>query len=79
MQEDYAAAATDILTILPSIMPQMGKLDYCIPGPNPSWKINASKAQVPLIEIAASVNSDYTSSGTRIERESSWKYFFPDK
>ena len=79
LQEDYAAAATDILTILPSIMPQMGELDYCIPGPNPSWKINASKAQVPLIEIAASVNSDYTSSGTRIERESSWKYFFPDK
>jgi hypothetical protein len=33
------------LAILPKITPAIGELDYCIPGPNPSWEIHASEAK----------------------------------
>lgn len=45
IQKDYVVAAKEILKTLPSIMPKIGELDYCIPGPNPNYKINSSNAQ----------------------------------
>ncbi len=44
-QEDYVLAVKDILKVLPGIMPKLGKLDYCLPGPNPSYKANSTDAQ----------------------------------
>lgn len=45
IQKDYILAAKEILKQLPSIMPKIGELDYCIPGPNPNYKTNSTNAQ----------------------------------
>ena len=44
VQYDYIDAATQILQVLPSVMPKLGELDYCLPGPNPSYKANSTTA-----------------------------------
>ena len=38
IQKDYAEAVKQSLAVLPDILPALGELDYCIPGPNPSWE-----------------------------------------
>lgn len=45
IQQDYIVAAKEILGILPNTMTSLGELDYCIPGPNPSYKTNSTDAQ----------------------------------
>lgn len=45
IQNDYIVAAKEILKILPNVMPKLGELDYCLPGPNPSYKTNSADAQ----------------------------------
>ena len=45
IQQDYIVAAKAMLEILPTLMPKIGELDYCIPGPNPSYKTNSTDAQ----------------------------------
>jgi hypothetical protein len=45
IQEDYVVAAKEILKVLPGIMPKLGELDYCLPGPNPSYKTNSTNAE----------------------------------
>lgn len=45
IQKDYIVAAKEILGVLPNVMPKLGELDYCIPGPNPSYKTNSTDAQ----------------------------------
>lgn len=45
IQNDYIVAGKEILGELDQIMPKLGELDYCLPGPNPSYKINSSNAQ----------------------------------
>lgn len=45
IQKDYIVAAKEILKVLPNVMPKLGELDYCIPGPNPSYKTNSTDAQ----------------------------------
>ncbi len=75
LQEDYSVVAKEILRALPSIMPAMGKLDYCIPGPNPSFEINSGDAYIALAEIVNSIGADYTPSGDQIQKEN--RYYFP--
>lgn len=43
-QQDYINNAQEVLKVLPKVMPAIGELDYCIPGPNPSWESNSSDA-----------------------------------
>ncbi|HTH93573.1 MAG TPA: hypothetical protein VL576_03795 [Candidatus Paceibacterota bacterium] len=38
IQYDYVNRATDAATVLDRLVPELGKLDYCLPGPNPSWQ-----------------------------------------
>lgn len=45
IQKDYIVAAKEILQVLPNVMPKLGELDYCLPGPNPSYKTNSTDAQ----------------------------------
>ncbi len=45
IQQDYIVAANEIVGVLPNIMTNLGELDYCLPGPNPSYQINSSEAQ----------------------------------
>lgn len=45
IQQDYIVSAKEMLKILPGVIPALGELDYCLPGPNPNYKINSSNAQ----------------------------------
>lgn len=38
IQKEYIQAVKESQAELPKIMPALGELDYCIPGPNPSWR-----------------------------------------
>jgi hypothetical protein len=59
IQKDYVVAAKEILMILPSIMPKIGELDYCIPGPNPNWSTNATETQTFFTNFAGSLTASY--------------------
>ncbi len=59
IQKDYIVAAKETLTILPNIMPKIGELDYCIPGPNLSWQANTGDAYSMFSEYAYSLGSEY--------------------
>jgi hypothetical protein len=37
-QYDFYNRATDSKIVMSSIIPTLGALDYCIPGPNPTWQ-----------------------------------------
>lgn len=36
-QKDYIENATNFLTVTDKVLPALGELDYCIPGPNANW------------------------------------------
>lgn len=59
IQKDYIVAANELLKKLPSIMPKIGELDYCIPGPNPSWETITSESQERLQDYLGSLKSSY--------------------
>jgi hypothetical protein len=44
IEHDYIKAAKESVIVLDKVVPAIGKLDYCIPGPNPSWKANSLDA-----------------------------------
>lgn len=46
IQKDYIDAVKKYLKITIGVLPALGKLDYCIPGPNPNWKANADEITV---------------------------------
>jgi hypothetical protein len=60
IQQDYIASAMDFLTFLPSVMPKVGELDYCIPGPNPSWQANSFEAQDFFSTFVNGVQTKFT-------------------
>lgn len=37
-QKDYLNRITDNNIVISSLVPSLGKLDYCLPGPNPTWQ-----------------------------------------
>ncbi|MCX6754577.1 MAG: hypothetical protein NTU81_01980 [Candidatus Nomurabacteria bacterium] len=55
IQKDYIVATKEILQILPSVMPKLGELEYCIPGPNPSFKANTGQTASYFIKYAQSI------------------------
>jgi hypothetical protein len=55
LQKDYSEAVKLSLSTLPKIMPALGELDYCIPGPNPSWENSAKEAINRIIEYLQSL------------------------
>lgn len=59
IQQDYKIAAKELLQNLPSVMPKLGELDYCIPGPNLAWDINYSEAIRAFSDYAYSLSTDY--------------------
>jgi hypothetical protein len=76
LQKDYAEAVKLSLATLPGIMPALGELDYCIPGPNPSWENKAKEAINKIIEYLQSL---YFVSGEIIEPkmsllQSGWEF-----
>jgi len=41
---DYLKSAKESMTLLGKVVPAVGKLDQCIPGPNPNWLSNAQES-----------------------------------
>ena len=37
-QYDYLDRASDSNAVLDRLVPELGRLDYCLPGPNPTWQ-----------------------------------------
>lgn len=75
LQEDYSVAAKEMLAILPKIMPMIGELDYCIPGPNPSWEINTQDSSSALASIVSSLRATHSPTGGELRKTS--RYYFP--
>ena len=69
IQKDYIVVAKEALKIIPSIMPKVGELDYCIPGPNPSWQANTGDTGAAFTESADSLGSSFKK-GSLIRRKS---------
>ncbi|MES2224779.1 MAG: hypothetical protein V4478_02210, partial [Patescibacteria group bacterium] len=42
-QYDYLSKTSDNRAIIDRILPEIAQLDYCLPGPNPSWKNGLDK------------------------------------
>ena len=40
-QTDYIKKSQAFLNLIPDVPEKLGKLDYCIPGPNPNWEENS--------------------------------------
>ncbi|MCX6754122.1 MAG: hypothetical protein NTV03_03660 [Candidatus Nomurabacteria bacterium] len=80
LQQDYIVAAKEILGVLPKVMTSMGELDYCIPGPNPSYRTNSSDAQSAYQNWVGTIYTgplnmvDMDRMEWRIDREDSQSY-----
>ena len=48
LQDDYTTKAGQNLEKFKDVMPALGKLDYCIPGPNPNWEQNSQDVYMDL-------------------------------
>ncbi len=57
IEQDYINSINKAKTVLLTILPSIGKLDYCIPGPNPSWHNLSQESIASYIET---LNSDAT-------------------
>ncbi|MFA6514711.1 MAG: hypothetical protein WCT42_00395 [Candidatus Paceibacterota bacterium] len=69
IQKDYIVAAKESLQFLPNVMPKLGELDYCIPGPNPSYKINVGQNQSLYTDWVGTLSGVYDQNGI-FERDS---------
>jgi hypothetical protein len=48
IQQDYSDAVAKVLPLLSNVLPSLGKLDYCIPGPTPAWETVAQQSIATL-------------------------------
>ncbi len=71
IQNDYIVAAKELLSFLPNIMPKLGELDYCIPGPNPNWQSNSSEARSLFQDYTTTLSSDFRINGW-LERDATY-------
>lgn len=60
IQYDYIVAAKEMLQRLPVIMPKIGELDYCLPGPNRNWLLNIEGSQDALTDFVYSLKTKST-------------------
>lgn len=58
LQKDYIEAVKRAKVELPNVMPALGELDYCIPGPNPAWRNTAIESVNANIEFVRSLSID---------------------
>jgi hypothetical protein len=54
-QKDYTVATKELLKKLPGIMPKIGELDYCIPGPNENILITSRETSQAFLDLAGSI------------------------
>jgi hypothetical protein len=48
-EQDFIDSTKKYQSVITNIMPALGQLDYCIPGPNPSWQDSATTAEQDVI------------------------------
>lgn len=60
IQYDYIVAVKEMLQRLPVVMPKIGELDYCLPGPNRSWLLNIEESQDALTDFVYSLKTATT-------------------
>jgi hypothetical protein len=58
IQKDYVTLAKELLKVMPGVMPALGELDYCIPGPNPNWQINSEVVSEVFTEFVDGLEVD---------------------
>lgn len=71
IQKDYQVAVKELLQNLPNVMPKLGELDYCIPGPNLGWENNFGEAVTAFSDYAYSLGSEYKTGSWFLARDSS--------
>lgn len=63
IQQDYIVAARELLRNIPAVMPRIGELDYCIPGPNQNFLINNSLAFDAFTDYLTDLKTIYSRGG----------------
>jgi hypothetical protein len=48
-QQDYVDTTNQYLSVVANVLPALGQLDYCIPGPNPNWQNGALTAAQDIV------------------------------
>lgn len=71
IQKDYQVAVKELLQNLPVVMPKLGELDYCIPGPNLGWESNYGEVVTAFSDYAYSLGSEYKTGSWFLARDSS--------
>lgn len=75
-QYDYIDAMGIYKGVIADVLPALGELDYCIPGPNPNWRENSKEA---IDEYLATLNgvNDIGNVGNTIEYAPEGTYEYP--
>lgn len=55
VQNDFVEGVNEAGSTLPTILPAIGELDYCIPGPNPDWASNVLASRDAIIEAEVQI------------------------
>ncbi len=57
-QQNFINKTKDVRLVMDRIIPTLGKLDYCVPGPNPTWKVGTNyNAELFLSALAGKAPS----------------------
>lgn len=70
-QKDFYSAAQDSIYAANDVLPSLGELDYCMPGPNPNWTSDAMIANVDLLfknSLTGVTPSQYMPNGMPMSR-----------
>ncbi len=58
IQKDYLKSISKTVEVLPKVIPKLGELDYCIPGPNQNWQNNSDDAKTAYSSYLSGVSID---------------------
>ncbi len=72
IQEDYIVASRELLTVLPGVMPRIGELDYCIPGPNPNWEAYSMDTYDKYTDIVNNITTRFVTGKNFLQSNRSW-------
>ncbi|MES2930622.1 MAG: hypothetical protein V4665_02460 [Patescibacteria group bacterium] len=51
LQYDYLAKAEEAIDIISAVTPSLGRLDHCIPGPNPNWRLISTDRESSFLTL----------------------------
>lgn len=65
-QYDYLSTLLDARVSLNKIVPTVGALDYCIPGPNPTWQEGLSASASSFVGSLQEITKEQTNAGSTV-------------